>query len=156
MCYIMSGTRTVTASVPLRSPRLWVAFGLTLQAIGVGSVTAYGWFKLRREGIGGHITAATIRLAWHSDLHTRTGPAVLMAGALIYVAGSILVARPYVSRPVTLFVAVPVAAVAGMLVLGVLVLIVAVVITVLDDFPLPFDFGGGSSRRRRPRGHDGE
>jgi hypothetical protein len=42
----------------------------------------------RRHGIGGHLTAATIRLAWHSDVHTRTGLAVLAAGTVIYVAGS--------------------------------------------------------------------
>src|SRR5215469_2905515 len=55
-------------------------------------------------------------------------------------------ARPYVSRPVTLFVAVPLAAVAGMLVLGILAFIVALVIAVLagiGDIPvLNFDFGG--------------
>src|SRR5215469_10315340 len=121
----MSGTKALSGFVPHRSPAPWIASGLALQAIGVGSVAAYAWFKLRRQGIGGHVTAATIRLAWHSDLHTRTGLAVLLAGAIIYAAGSILMARPYVSRPVLLFVAVPVAAVVGMLVVGILALIVA-------------------------------
>jgi len=59
---------------------------------------------------------------------------------------------------VLLFVAVPIAAVVGMLALGVLALVVAIVLVALAyDFELPLDFdfgrrpGGGhrSARRRR-------
>ncbi len=106
---------------PLRSHASWVASGLILQAVGAGGVAAYVWPKVRYQNIDGHVTAATIRLAWHSEVHTRQGLAVLAAGAFVYAVGSVLMARPYVGRPVTLFVAVPVAAVAGMLVLEVLV-----------------------------------
>lgn len=113
---------------PLRSRASWVASGLILQAVGAGGVAAYVWLRVGHQNIGGHVTAATIRLAWHGEVHTRQGLAVLAAGALIYAAGSVLMARPYVARPVTLFVAVPVAAVAGMLVLGVLAFIVALLI----------------------------
>jgi hypothetical protein len=112
---------------------------------------AYLWAKVRHQNIGGHITAAMIRLAWHGEVHTRQGLAVLAAGAVVYAAGSVLVARPYVSRPVTLFVAVPVAAVAGMLVLGVLALIAAVAIALWwnTDGALPgFDFFGFGRRNR--------
>ena len=84
--------------------------GLTLQTLSVAGVSAFAWINLRHQGIGGHITAATIRLAWHSDVHTRAGVAVLAGGAVVYAAGSILMARPYVSRPATLFIAVPAAA----------------------------------------------
>jgi hypothetical protein len=138
---------------PLRSRGSWVAGGITLQVIGVGGVAAYVWLKVRDQNIGGHITAATIRLAWHGEVHTRQGLAVLVAGALIYAVGSVLLARPYVTRPLTLFVAVPVAAVAGMLVLGVLAFIVALLIAALangDLFDFDLDFGG-DRRRKRPR-----
>jgi hypothetical protein len=66
-----------------------------------------------RQDIGGHITAATFRLMWHGkSAHAAGGCPVI--GAVIYAVGSVLLARPYVSRPATLSIAVPVAAVAGM------------------------------------------
>lgn len=150
----------VSPRTTLRSPEWWVISGLTMQTVGVVGVAAYAWLKLQHQGIGGHITAATIRLAWHADVHTRTGLSVIAAGAIIYAAGSILMARPYLSRPVMLFVAVPIAAVVGMLALGVLVLAVAILLVALAlanqvEFPLDFDFGsrpdggGGSNRGRR-------
>ena len=87
--------------------------GLILQAVGAGGVAAYVWLKIRHQNVSGHVTATTIRLAWHGEVHTRQGLAVLAAGAaVIYAVGSVLMARPYVSRPILLFVAVPVAAVA--------------------------------------------
>jgi hypothetical protein len=144
----------------LRSPEWRVISGLTLQTAGVAGAAAYAWLKLLREGIGGHLTAATARLAWHADVHTRTGIAVLAAGAVICAAGSILMARPYLSRPAMLFAAVPVAAVAGMLALGVLALVVAILLAAPGyDFELPLDFsvggghdsGAGSGRRRKRR-----
>lgn len=93
---------------------------------------------------------------WHGEVHTRQGLMVLVAAAVLYAAGSIVMARPYVSRPVTLFVAVPLAAVAGLLVLGALALIVALVIAAFTSdggFDIPgLDFGsGGEGRRRRRR-----
>jgi hypothetical protein len=114
-------------------------------------VAAYVWLKVRHQNIGGHLTAATIRLAWHSELHTRQGLAVMAAGALIYAAGSVLLARPFISRPVTLFVVVPAAAVAGMLVLGVLALIAALLIAavVTGYLDLGLDFGGDRRNARR-------
>lgn len=139
----------------LRSPERWVVSGLTLQTVGVAGSAAYAWLKLRHEGIGGHLTAATIRLAWHADVHTPVGLAVLTAGTVIYAAGSILMARPYLSRPAMLFVAVPIAAVVGLLALGALALVVAVALAALANGDIPLDFGtgrdggDGSSRRRR-------
>jgi len=142
----------------LRSPEWWVISGLILQTVGAVGVAVYAWLKLRHQGIGGHITTATVKLAWHADLHTRAGLAVLAVGAVIYAVGSILMARPFLSRPVLLFVAVPIAAVVGMLALGVLALVVAIVLAALAyDFELPLDFdfrrspGGGSRSARRRR-----
>lgn len=139
---------------PVRSRALWTVSGLAVQAAGLGVVTAFLWAKLRHQDIGGHITAATFRLMWHEEVHTRTGMAVLITGAVIYAAGSVLLARPHVSRPVTLFIAVPVAAVAGMVVLGALAMVVAVLIIGLHDLLEPdvdMGGGGGGGRRRRPR-----
>jgi uncharacterized membrane protein len=137
---------------PVRSRARWTVSGLAVQAAGLGGVTAFMWAKLRRQDIGGHVTAATFRLMWHGEVHTRTGVAVLVTGAVIYAAGSVLLARPYVSRPVTLFIAVPVAALAGMVVLGALALVVAVLLSAIGNQLVPdVDLGGGGGRRRARR-----
>ena len=86
----------------------------------------------------------------HDEARTRTGAAVLIAWAVIYAAGNVLPTRPYVSRPGTLFLAVPAAAMSGMVVLGVLALVAAVLVAVLADPPAP-DIGMGGSRGRRVR-----
>ena len=150
---IMSATEGRRMPGLLRSRASWVASGLILQAVGAVGVAAYVWLEVRHQNIGGHITAATIRLAWHGEVHTQQGSAVLAAGAIIYAYGSILMARPYVARPLTLFVAVPVAAVAGMLVLGVLAFIAALLIPPLahGDFPFDWPFGGDRRRAKRQR-----
>ena len=139
-------------SARVRSRALWTVSGLGVQAAGLGGVTAFLWAKLRRQDTGGHITAATFWLMWHGEVRTRTGVAVLVIGAVIYAVGSVLLARPYVSRPVTLFIAVPVAAVAGMAVLGALALVVAVLSGALGDQLAPGVYpGGGRGGRKRAR-----
>jgi hypothetical protein len=137
---------------PVRSRTLWTVSGLAVQAAGLGGITAFLWTKLRHQDIGGHITAAAFRLMWHQEVHTRTGVAVLITGAVIYAAGSVLLARPHVSRPGTLFIAIPVAAVAGLVVLGALALVAAFLISALDDLLAPdVDMGRGRRRARRGR-----
>ena len=136
---------------PSRGSRArWTVSGLAVQAIGLGGVTAFLWVKVRHQGIGGHFTAAMFRLAWHGEVHTRTGLAVLIACAALYAAGSILLARPYVSRRVTLFVAVPVAAIAGMAVLGILALVVAALIYGIGDLVPDLGIGGRRKKARQP------
>ncbi len=76
---------------------------------------------------------------------------MLVAGSLVYAAGSIVLARPYLSRPWVLFVAVPIAAVAGLLVLGVLALALAVLFAVLENGDLGVDIGVPDRWRSRPR-----
>jgi hypothetical protein len=135
---------------PLRSRWPWVVWGLIVQALGVGSVAVVMWRNVRDQSLGGHITAEMVRFAWHSELHNRAGLIVLGAGAVIYAVGSVVMARPYVSRPATLFVAVPIAAVAGMLLLGVLALAVA---ALFNAFAVSVGDGsargGGEQRRDR-------
>jgi hypothetical protein len=136
---------------PPRSRASWVASGLILQAAGAGGVAAYVWRKVPHQNIGGHVSAATIRLAWHGEIHTRQGLAVLVAGAFIYAIGSVLMARPYIAGPVTLFVAIPLAAVAGMLVLGVLAFILALLVAALANGDLDFGLDFSADRKRRQR-----
>ena len=146
---------TVQARSAGRRTRAWWAVGgFLLQAIGAGGVAAFLWVKIRHEDLGGHVTAMMVQLAWHSEVHTRQGLAVLLAGAAVYAAGSVVMARPYVRNPVTLLVAVPLAAVAGMALLGVLAIIVALIIMLASadgNFDVPAWSGGSSSRKRKAR-----
>ena len=137
---------------PVRSGSPWLACGVAIQALGVAPVAAIMWRSIRNKSLGGHVTAEMIKFAWRSELHTRTGLIALVAGSVIYAAGSVVMARPYISSPVALLVAVPLAAVAGLLVLGVLVLVVAVIFVVFQgDFAIDID---GPDRRRRNRRRD--
>jgi len=139
---------------PITAPRRYQAAGLALQFLGVGAPTLSVGLRAHRESLGGHLTAATVRLAWHAQGHTPTGLALLLVGACIFALGSVVLARPYVRRRRTLIVAVPVAAIVGMFVLGGLALILALVAAavwdswgdVLFDWT---DFSGGGRRRRR-------
>jgi hypothetical protein len=137
----------------LRSGLPWVAWGLVIQALGAGAIAIVLWRGIRLESIAGHITAEIIRLAWRTELHTHLGLGVLVAGSLVYAGGSVVMARPYVSGPVTLFVAVPIAAVAGLLVFGVLALVAAALVAVLTATQGDLDLGFGDwlVRRRRRR-----
>lgn len=58
---------------PLRSRYPWVVCGLSIQVLGVGMAGAVMWRSIRRQSLGSHITAAMIRFAWRSELHTRVG-----------------------------------------------------------------------------------
>ncbi|HEX4865459.1 MAG TPA: hypothetical protein VFV02_15420, partial [Acidimicrobiales bacterium] len=62
---------------PVTRPKRWIAVGLALQIVGVGVPGGYLLSTAHREGIGGHITAATVRLAWRSDAHTTAGLVLL-------------------------------------------------------------------------------
>lgn len=70
---------------------------------------------------------------------------------MIYAAGSVVTARPYLSRPWTLFVAVPIAAVAGLLVLGVLALVLTALLAALENGDFGADIGVPDRWRRKPR-----
>jgi hypothetical protein len=124
---------------------------MTIQVLAVGIVAVVMWRSIRRQGLGGHITAEMIKFAWRSELHTPAGLAVLATGSVVYAAGSVVMARPFVSRPAALFVAVPLAAAAGLLVLGVLALVVTVLIVVLENGDSGLDFDLPDRWRRKQR-----
>lgn len=134
---------------PVKGRKRWVVTGLSLQLIGVGGPAAYLVSKAHHEGIGGHITAATIELAWHNEMHVKSGLVLFVAGAIIFAAGSVFMARPYVHHWATLLIAIPLAAIAGMLVLGLIALLVSAALAIGTDGP--GDFGGGGRSRRRSR-----
>jgi hypothetical protein len=124
-------TRGRLAPVSTRWP--WITGGLLLQVVGVGAPVAYVVSKAHHEDIGGHITKATLQLAWRQAVHSHVGLAALIAGAAVFVAGSIVLARPFVKSWVTLFVAIPIAALAGVLVLGAAAIVVALLVVGAEE-----------------------
>jgi hypothetical protein len=146
---------------PVVSRGQWIIGGLGLQLLGAGAPTVYVLTKANKEGLGGHITRATVTLAWREAVHSHAGLAVLIAGAATLAVGSVLMARPFVTNPVTLFLAIPFTAVVGMLALGAAVLVIVLLLALAEwleidtsdtrgDFLHWWSGGGSSSKQRDP------
>jgi len=142
----------------------WITGGLILQLAGVAAPAAYVISKAHHEEVTGQISKATLTLAWRQAVHSHAGLALMIAGSALFVVGSMLLARPFVGSYVTLFVAIPLAALAGVLILGAAALIIALLFAILSggDF---FDFssggapsgsGGSSGARATRKKRDGE
>lgn len=112
---------------PVLHKARWIAGGLALQLAGIGGPFAYVVSRAKHESIGGLLTVATVKLAWHESVHERKGLAILAAGAIVFALGSVLLARPFVRRRLTLLVAIPLAAVCGALVLGLAALVITLI-----------------------------
>jgi hypothetical protein len=138
---------------PVTSRKAWIGWGMVVQVIGAGA--SIGWLVARAKkdaAVGGLALRATVRMAWLEMLHTPSGIAVLIFSAAVFAIGSVLVARPYVRSTPALLGAVPVAAVAGLLVAGALALLVAVFIAIAMAGG-PGDLGGigGGSGKKKKR-----
>lgn len=118
---------------PVGRRSVWVAWGLTLEVIGAGIPVTVALVRANREGLLGSITRYTVRLIEHELLRSRADVALIILGVLVFAAGAVVLARPFVTRRLTLFIAVPLAATAGIIVLGVVALICAAVITLLSS-----------------------
>lgn len=154
-----TATRAIRRQLkPVQRRTLWISWGLALQAIGVAIPVVTAVRRADREGLGNSLTHYTYRLIWHEMLRSGADVALIALGLIVFIAGAVLLARPFVTDTVTLFVAVPVAALAGVAILGVVVLLVAAAIALLDssdgsDLGSLFNSSGssGSSRRRKRR-----
>jgi hypothetical protein len=143
---------------PVHAPGRWIAWGIALQAIGVGIPVAAAIHRAHETGVGGALTHYTIRLVWNEMLRSRADVALIVLGVLLFVAGAVVLARPFVRRVSTLVVAVPLAAVAGLAVFGVVALLFGLVVaaaasggdadigSALAEF-LPDGWPGGRRRR---------
>jgi hypothetical protein len=130
-----------------------VGGGLVLQAIGTAVPLAIGYAREKREDVGGQVTLATVRLIWHQMIHDHHDLVWITAGVVVFAIGSVVLARPFCRRRLTLLVAVPVAAVLGIAVLGAIALLLTV-LTLVGD--LVWDSGGGSSRGRDENENENE
>jgi hypothetical protein len=112
---------------PVHARGRWVAWGVALQVIGLGIPVATAVHRAHETGVGGALTHYTIRLVWHEMLRSGADLALIVLGVLLFVAGAVVLARPFVRLVSTLVVAVPLAAVAGLAVFGVVALLVGLV-----------------------------
>jgi len=117
-----------TELAPVERRAVWLAWGLALQAIGIGIPVTAALREANREGLLGSVTHYTVRLVWHEMLRSRADVALMVLGVVLFVVGGLVMARPFIRRRSTLFVAVPLAATLGVVVLGVLALAVAAVL----------------------------
>jgi hypothetical protein len=123
------------------------------QLAGIGGPAAYVWTKAKHQDVGGLITVATVKLAWHESLHAKAGVGVLVGGAALFAIGSVVLARPFAKHWLTLLVGVPIAALCGALVLGVAALVIALVVLLLmngSDIGGVGGGGGGGNREAQP------
>ena len=88
---------------PVQRRSTWIAWGLALQAIGVGIPVTAALRRAGSDGLLGSITHYTVRLVWHELLRSRADVALILLGVLVFVAGAIVLARPFVTRRSTLF-----------------------------------------------------
>jgi hypothetical protein len=117
----------------------WIVGGLALQVIGLALPVGLVLTRARREGVVGEISKYTIRLAWHDTLRSPSSLALVIGGILVYIAGSMTLARPFIRRRVLLWGAVPLAALGGLIVLGVAAIVVAGLVALAEGH---LDFSG--------------
>lgn len=117
---------------PVERRSAWVAWGLALEVIGAGIPLTAALIQAKRQGLLGSVSHYTFRLVEHQMLRSHADVALIVLGVLLFAAGAVVLARPFVRRRITLFVAVPLAAAAGIVVLGVVALLCAIVVAILD------------------------
>lgn len=125
---------------PVRARGRWIAWGLALQVIGVGIPVATALHRAHESGVAGGITHYTVRLIWHEMLRSGGDVALIALGVVLFGLGAIVMARPFVRSLPGLLVAVPLAAVCGLLVLGVLALVLAAIVAAAEAGPGDVDW----------------
>ena len=117
---------------PVENRARWLAWGLALQAVGVGIPITAALSRANKDDVGGTLTHYTVRLVWHEMLRSRADIALIALGVGLFAAGGIVLARPFVRRPIMLFVVTPLAATLGFAVLGAIALLCAAVIALAE------------------------
>ena len=144
---------------PVRRRGVWIAWGLVLQIVGVAIPVVAAVDRINHDNAAGSLT---FRLVWHEMFHDGAAVALVVLGVVIFAVGSGVVARPFVTHRLTLFVAVPLAAVLGVAVLGAVAAVVAVLVALAangaggggrggagDTLGGLMDWPGGGRRKRR-------
>ncbi len=140
---------------PVAHRNYWIAAGLLIQFAGAAAPIAVLYRRAKSENLLQHVTGLTVKLVWHQAIHDQHGRALIIAGTVVFVLGSMVLARPFVKHVLTLVLAVPLAALVFVAALGVVALIVVILGLIVwafaDSSPdLSSGFGGGPGKRRPP------
>lgn len=126
----------------------WLGWGIAAQLVGVALPVAHLAVTAHRLSVTGHITSASVRLAWRAEAHSGTGLVLLVLGVALFVLGCVLAARPFVRSRVTWLIAVPLAATVAVLVLGIFALLVAALFEGGFSWDSVFNPGFGRDQKR--------
>jgi hypothetical protein len=149
--------RAVGSLRPVAHRNYWIAVGLLIQLAGAAAPVAVLYRRAKSEDLLQHVTGLTVKLVWHQAVHDPRGRSLIIAGTALFVLGSMVLARPFVKHVLTLVLAVPLAALVFVAVLGVLALIVVILGLILWAFGdslgnANWGSGSGSGKKKKPDG----
>ncbi|MGI8711592.1 MAG: hypothetical protein ACR2NR_00080 [Solirubrobacteraceae bacterium] len=73
---------------------VWIAWGLTLQALGVGIPVTAALKRANTDGVLGSFTHYSVRLVGREMLRSRADVALILLGIVVFAAGGVVLARP--------------------------------------------------------------
>jgi hypothetical protein len=146
---------------PVAHRNYWIAAGLLIQFAGAAAPIAVLFKRAKSEDLLQHVTGLTVKLVWHQAIHDPHGRSLIIAGTVVFVLGSMVLARPFVKHVLTLVLAVPLAALVFVAALGVVALIVVILGLILWAFGDSLGNGGwgsgsGSGKKKKPGGEAAE
>jgi hypothetical protein len=141
---------------PVAHRNYWIAAGLLIQLTGAALPIAVLFKRAKSEDLLQHVTGLTVKLVWHQAIHDPHGRPLIIAGTVVFVLGSMVLARPFVKHVLTLVLAVPVAALVFVAALGAVALIVVVlglIVWAFADSGAGWSgSGSGSGKKKTPDG----
>lgn len=144
----MTRIRAVTGLAPVRRRGVWIASGMFLQLVAIAMPVAAIAARAKDEADSSVAFRVTLLMVTRELFRTPTGIALLAGSVVLFAAGSVVLARPFVRSLPMLLGAVPLAAVVGVLVLGALALVVALIALVAS---VGFDGWSGPSGSGRTK-----
>jgi len=150
--------RAVGSLRPVAHRNYWIAAGLLIQLAGAAVPIAVLFKRARSEDLLQHVTGLTVRLVWHQAIHDHHNRPLIIAGTVVFVLGSMVLARPFVKHVLTLVLAVPLAALVFVAALGVVALIVVILGLILWAFGDSLGnagWGSGSGSGKKKKTPDG-
>jgi hypothetical protein len=149
--------RAVGSLRPVAHRNYWIAAGLLIQLAGAAAPVAVLYRRAKVENLLQHVTGLTVKLVWHQAIHDQHGRALIIAGTVLFVLGSTVLARPFVKHVLTLVLAVPLAALVFVAALGVVALIVVILGLIVWAFGdalgnANWSSGSGSGKKKKPDG----
>ena len=137
--------RAVGSLRPVAHRNYWIAAGLLIQLAGAAVPIVVLFKRARSEDLLQHVTGLTVKLVWHQAIHDPHGRSLIIAGTVVFVLGSMVLARPFVKHVLTLVLAVPLAALVFIAALGAVALVVVILGLILWAFGDSLGSSSGTS-----------